>query len=99
MNADRRNLASARRRTRASARRRGNTMVRSSEVLGRDRYTRLDEHYQTPPFEYPELLPALATGGGVVPVDGGASLVVHYPLSSSGWSYVLLVDADAVVAP
>ena len=71
----------------------GRVMVRSSEVGPSGRPERLDATWATPPFEHPELVAALAAERGVVEVDGGATRLVHVPLATTGWWYVVAFDA------
>jgi tRNA A-37 threonylcarbamoyl transferase component Bud32 len=71
-------------------------LVRSSEVGPRGRPTSLDETWATPPFEHPELADALSEQRGVLSVDGGATRLVHVPLATPGWWYVVAFDAGAL---
>lgn len=71
----------------------GRVMVRSSEVGPEGRPTSLEATWSTPAFEHPELASALGAQAGVVDVDGGATRLVHVPLSATDWWYVVAFDA------
>jgi len=70
----------------------GREMV-SSDTVGPDgRPTSLGAVWPTPPYPHAHHLSA---GGGEVTLPDGATLVMHRPLRTAGWWYVVEIDATA----